>query len=77
MGGRCAEDNAEIYLNFKQMGALFSSSSPRIVNQSDTASAKVLPEIMIRHRPTCLSTDLEKGILDVEENLVQPDTKSP
>jgi len=65
------------------MGGLFSLQQRQQVNIS-TNSAKVLPEyqksdvtqIMIRHRPTCLSTDLEKGITETEENFVQPDTKS-
>ena len=54
-------------------------------NKENHGSAKVLPEsiktvpekVMIRHRPTCLSTDIESGLTEVQENLVQPDTKSP
>lgn len=65
------------------MGALFSSCAE--VKEPSTDSAKVLPEtqkdvdgkIMIRHRPTCLSTDIERGVTEVPENLVQPATKSP
>ena len=66
------------------MGALFSSSS-KVVDEPNVGSAKVLPEtqkdsngkIMIRHRPTCLSTDIESGLTESQENLVQPATKSP
>jgi hypothetical protein len=61
------------------MGGIFSTKV------SETNSVKVLPEsyksneekIIIRHRPTCYSADLEKGITESTENFVQPDTKSP
>ena len=61
------------------MGGFFSSAT------SQNNSVKVLPEsyksneekIIIRHRPTCYSADLEKGTTESTENFVQPDTKSP
>ena len=64
------------------MGAWFSSNT--LANEEIKASAKVLPEpitkvenkIPIRHRPTCLSTDLETGITEAQENVLLHDTKS-
>ena len=63
------------------MGMWFSFPSE---NKENSSSAKVLPEstksesgkILIRHRPTCLSTDLEKGVTDGSENAPVDDTIS-
>jgi hypothetical protein len=62
------------------MGIWFSFPS----QTTNEAVAKVSPEvqrdpemkILIRHRPTCLSTDLEAGISEVAENAVAVDTKT-
>jgi hypothetical protein len=63
------------------MGMWFSHPNETKENSN---SAKVLPEsnksesgqILIRHRPTCLSTDIEQGITEAQENGRADDTKS-
>jgi hypothetical protein len=53
-------------------------------NKENQISVKVLPEsiktesekIPLRHRPTCLSTDIEQGITEIQENARVYDTKS-
>ena len=49
--------------------------------KTEVNSAKVLPEvkqetkvIILRHRPTCLSTDIEQGLTESTENPQNVDT---
>ena len=63
------------------MGMWF--SHPNEIKENSN-SAKVSPEsiktepeqIPLRHRPTCLSTDIEQGITEAQENGRADDTKS-
>lgn len=53
------------------MGAWFSSNAVNSIQPEKTNEIK----IMIRHRPTCLSNDIEQGIAEEQDNLVKTDTK--
>jgi hypothetical protein len=61
------------FLTSNKMGMWFSLPND---NKETLGSARVLPEsiktepekIMIRHRPTCLSTDIESGLAESQEN---------
>ena len=63
------------------MGIWFSSPNKVI---DEVPGAAVVPEtstlangnqIIIRHRPTCLSTDLDIGFTDIQEKAISDDKK--
>jgi hypothetical protein len=62
------------------MGIWYSSPSkvvfPEQTKVEPTAAPTAEPDrrILIRHRPTCLSTELEKGVAELQEKAASADT---
>ncbi len=57
-----------------KMGIWYSSPNKIVYPETGAAAPEVKVEtpaerkVLIRHRPTCVNTDLEEGITEVQEN---------
>ena len=60
------------------MGIWYSSPSKVVFPETVSAAAPKTEEqkVLIRHRPTCLNSDLEEGITEVNEKRAANDTKA-